>query len=158
MTLTVSRGIITAIIRFHQFCIYGWDKDDADPTWMSTVMLTWTCVEPGVYHLAACCLTLRPLFAWIIFESPISSILSRSRLIYGGSSRGTYVTQRSHSTHMRTLPSQPGIDLEQRNDLLRSGKTDSVSLATMENEQQNINDLNDRDTIYGHREIMVSEA
>ncbi|KAH8648135.1 hypothetical protein BGZ60DRAFT_343745, partial [Tricladium varicosporioides] len=86
MTFLVgSVGIITAIIRLIQFYTYGWDKENADPTWVSNIIFTWTCVEPGVYHLAACSVTLRPLIAWIVFESPVSSILSRSRLLSGKS-------------------------------------------------------------------------
>ena len=69
---------MTSIIRFVEFRTYDWKQGFSDETWFSGRVIPWTIIEAGVYHLTACFMTFRPLFRWIIFESPLSFILSRN--------------------------------------------------------------------------------
>lgn len=105
--LVGSLGLVTAIIRFVEFYNFGWNNGFSDPTWASSTIFSWTVVEPGVYHLTACFITFRPLFKWLIVDSPLSSVLSRSRLFSGskGTSNGTTSRQKGlpRSNHAGTM-------------------------------------------------------
>ncbi|TVY75857.1 hypothetical protein LSUE1_G007077, partial [Lachnellula suecica] len=61
-----SIGLVGSIIRF---TIFFKAEVFTDNTWSSVPLMTWTCVEPGMYLIAACCLTLRPLLGKIPFKS-----------------------------------------------------------------------------------------
>jgi hypothetical protein len=65
---------VTSVIRFVEFYNDDWSYD---PSWEDTVILSWTIVEPAMYHLTACLITLRPLIHWIVIETPLSSYLSK---------------------------------------------------------------------------------
>ncbi|KAF2186602.1 hypothetical protein K469DRAFT_449835, partial [Zopfia rhizophila CBS 207.26] len=54
--LTGSIGLITSIIRFVAFTI-----SYADPIRVSVALTIWTIAEPGIYVVAACLISLRPL-------------------------------------------------------------------------------------------------
>ena len=74
---TEHSGLVTSIIRFASFF-----TTDAvtDGTWASVNLMTWTVLEPGVYLIAACLLTYRPLFAYLKRHDPLSSLhLGRDR-------------------------------------------------------------------------------
>ena len=70
----------------------------SDPTFNVSQTMAWTCVEPGVYFIAACLPSLRPLLR-LVFEklhltkapSRLTTSIGRGR--FGGGSRGD--TQRS---------------------------------------------------------------
>ena len=53
-----TSGLITAIIRLAEFLATA-AFDDA--TWTSVKLVTWSCIEPGMYLIAACLLACRPL-------------------------------------------------------------------------------------------------
>jgi hypothetical protein len=132
--------MVTSIVRFVQFHNYGWENGFSDPHWISNVILSWTVVEPGTYHLAACFVTLRPLFGWLFFESPLSSFLSRSRLISGSRSTsneppGTHkkLPDRSHASDM-----DGGSD---RNTLIYQGNGFTESSATADDEVYGLGDF-----------------
>jgi hypothetical protein len=131
--------MVTSIVRFVQFHNYGWDNGFSDPHWISNVILSWTVVEPGTYHLAACFVTLRPLFGWLFFESPLSSFLSRS-LISG--SRSTIneppathkkLPDRGYASHMDGS--------SDRNTLIYQGNGFTESSATADDEAYGLGDV-----------------
>ena len=67
-----NRGLVTSIMRFVSFAnlnYYG------DVTWDAVNPLAWTCIEPGIYLIASCLPTLRPLvvLVWRSKHNPISS-------------------------------------------------------------------------------------
>lgn len=76
--LTGSFGIVTAIIRFVTFF-----TSSPDPTWHSVTTLTWTIAEPGMYFIAACLPSLRPLFLRVFQDLDCSSLRTRLRANYG---------------------------------------------------------------------------
>ena len=68
---TQHSGLVTSIIRFTSFF-----TTDAvtDGTWASVNLMTWTVLEPGVYLIAACLPTYRPLLAYIRNREPLSTL------------------------------------------------------------------------------------
>ena len=86
--LTGSFGLITACLRFRIF----FDNDAfKDNTWTSVQLLKWTDIEPGIYFIAACMPSFRPLFvdAWRQGKSVLSSH-SQSKTTGSGYSRGSH--------------------------------------------------------------------
>ncbi|TVY45761.1 putative membrane protein [Lachnellula occidentalis] len=78
--LTASFGLITAIVRFVIFLTVPLAKD---LSYYGGRVTIWTTVEPGVYLIAACLPSLRPLLGY--FHVPIESIRSRYRATNGSS-------------------------------------------------------------------------
>ncbi|KUJ13242.1 uncharacterized protein LY89DRAFT_672467 [Mollisia scopiformis] len=76
--LTGSVGIITAILRLVIFITIDVFQDI---TWLSIDIMTYTTAEPGVYLIAACLPSLRPLFKGI-FKSKNFSIQSLRSLLF----------------------------------------------------------------------------
>ncbi|KAL8665803.1 MAG: hypothetical protein Q9202_001925 [Teloschistes flavicans] len=70
--LTGGVGIITCLIRFVSFFNLDIFRD---PTWYVVNSMTWTCVEPGVYFIAATLLSLRPLILKIFMETRFGRFL-----------------------------------------------------------------------------------
>ncbi|TVY27489.1 putative membrane protein [Lachnellula hyalina] len=81
--LTGSFGIITAIVRFVIFLTVPLAKD---LSYYGARVTIWTTVEPGVYLIAACLPSLRPLLNY--FNVPVESVRSRCRSTKKGSSKG----------------------------------------------------------------------
>lgn len=69
-------GLITSILRFAAF--FATDAFD-DGTWASVTLMQWCIIEPGVYLIAACLVAYRPLIIYLVRESPLSHVLSRSQ-------------------------------------------------------------------------------
>ncbi|KAF1963754.1 hypothetical protein CC80DRAFT_557679 [Byssothecium circinans] len=61
-------GIVTSIIRFATFFQFDLFKDY---TYNGAKFLTWTVIEPGVYFITACLITMRPLLRWAFKDLPI---------------------------------------------------------------------------------------
>ena len=69
------RGLATSIIRFVSFF-----KGSAvvDGTWASVNLMTWTLIEPGVYLIAACLPTYRPVLAHLLGKTGYGSSTAKS--------------------------------------------------------------------------------
>lgn len=78
--------MITSIVRFVAF-----NRPYTDPIRVSVPLTIWTITEPGIYLIAACLLTLRPLITYIIQESPLSSLFTT----FTGTSISNSTTQSS---------------------------------------------------------------
>lgn len=72
-------GIVTSILRLTTFFTVDLF---ADPTYNVVQTMTWTCAEPGVYFIAACLPSLRPLLRSVLETVNPTNFLGRS----GGSS------------------------------------------------------------------------
>ncbi|KAF2805106.1 uncharacterized protein BDZ99DRAFT_450637 [Mytilinidion resinicola] len=59
MFMTGSVGLISSCLRFVIFFRHNAFQDN---TWTSVSLLTWTDIEPGIYFIAACMPSLRPVF------------------------------------------------------------------------------------------------
>jgi hypothetical protein len=66
MILTISRGLVTSIIRFTIF--FNVTDLTYDGTFISADLAIWSMVEPGIYLVAACLPTLRPLVRKLFSE------------------------------------------------------------------------------------------
>ncbi|KAH8691694.1 hypothetical protein GQ44DRAFT_695530 [Phaeosphaeriaceae sp. PMI808] len=90
--LTGSVGILTSILRTVNFFTIDFF---VDPTYLATQTTIWTITEPGVYLIAACMPTLRPLkriiFKDMSFTSMFTSLVEKifSRTPLGKSSRSS---------------------------------------------------------------------
>ncbi|PVH97044.1 hypothetical protein DM02DRAFT_644427 [Periconia macrospinosa] len=58
MFVTGSAGLVTSVIRFIIFFNHDAFQDN---TWTSVELMKWTDIEPGIYFIAACMPSLRPL-------------------------------------------------------------------------------------------------
>lgn len=58
LTRNLHSGFISSIVRF---AIFFRVNAFGDPTWASVLLIIWTTVEPGMYLIAACIPSLRPL-------------------------------------------------------------------------------------------------
>ena len=65
---------MTAVVRLVEFFIHDGFPDG---TWQSTGLVTWACVEPGVYQMAACLLSCRPLLQRTLCTRPLRGISRR---------------------------------------------------------------------------------
>lgn len=74
--LKISRGIVTAIVRL---AVFFTADMFADITWHCIEFLTWTTIEPGIYLIAACLPSLRPLFRKMFKDCDFGSIWARIR-------------------------------------------------------------------------------
>lgn len=63
-------GLVTAIIRFHDFFTNDFDED---PTWTAVSLLIVTIAEPALYLIAACLLAMRPLLKWSLERVPLEA-------------------------------------------------------------------------------------
>ncbi|KAF2741961.1 hypothetical protein M011DRAFT_433877 [Sporormia fimetaria CBS 119925] len=82
-----SFGLVTGAVRMALFFTVDLF---ADPTYNSITTMSWTTVEPGVYFIAACMLTFRPLKRRIPWLKDINiSKLISSSLSWTGSSRSS---------------------------------------------------------------------
>jgi hypothetical protein len=96
--LTITRGLITSILRFVAFfetAVF------VDGTWYSVTTHTWTIVETGCYLIAACLPSFRPLFGPLFNKINFTS-LSQTISRYGprlSSNRGK-ARQSNSSTAM----------------------------------------------------------
>lgn len=52
------RGLISSVLRFISFSS---NNSFIDPTWHAVELIVWTIAEPGIYLIAACLMTYRPL-------------------------------------------------------------------------------------------------
>lgn len=151
---------MTAIVRFVKFYKYPWTIGSIDPNWASSQVISWTVVEPGVYHLTACLITFRPLFRWIITDSPLSSFLSRNRLFSGNkhSRNGT-------TSGKKSLPSVPSSihagtmdDRSDRKVFVNSGNDFSECFVTADEEAHEIDDLDIEGSIPIKNDFQASTA
>lgn len=69
-----SSGLVTSITRF---IVYSHIEASKDATY-DTELLVWTSLEPGIYLMAACFPTYRPLFPRALQFISSSSLLSHS--------------------------------------------------------------------------------
>lgn len=74
--LTGSVGIVTAIVRL---AVFFTADMFADITWHCIEFLTWTTIEPGIYLIAACLPSLRPLFRKMFKDCDFGSIWAQIR-------------------------------------------------------------------------------
>ena len=103
-------GLAAGIARFY---IFSQPDAFADVTWNSVELNIWTIVEPGMYLMAACFPTYRPLFSYLFGgNGPLSSVARR--LHYGHSGDGSSATAKAaefnemqHADSSRTLKSSP---------------------------------------------------
>lgn len=83
------RGLISSILRFVSFSS---NKSFIDPTWHAVELIIWTIAEPGIYLIAACLMTYRPLIDGL-----------------GSKSRGTTAQKPpSSGNSLATIGSRPG--------------------------------------------------
>ena len=143
------------MIRFVEFYNFGWNNGFADPTWVSSNIFSWTVVEPGVYHLAACFITFRPLFRWIVFDSPLSSFLSNIRLISGSKESATQQTTRA-TKRFGTTTKEGSIDKRSDRNALVPGFNESF--VNTEEELHGLEELNSEHKIRTKRSFTVAEA
>ncbi|MCJ1252191.1 hypothetical protein MMC30_009431 [Trapelia coarctata] len=71
--LTGSVGMITAIVRLVSF--FGTDPFE-DLTY-GVIDITWSFVEPGVYLIASCLPSLRPLFKYVFRDVKLGAVYIR---------------------------------------------------------------------------------
>ncbi|KAF2789155.1 hypothetical protein K505DRAFT_253954 [Melanomma pulvis-pyrius CBS 109.77] len=71
---TGSIGLVASIARFASFN----RSTAADPFWDSVPAAIWTVAEPGIYLIAACLVTLKPLINYIFRESRIAPAFSKN--------------------------------------------------------------------------------
>ncbi|TVY94017.1 hypothetical protein LAWI1_G000284 [Lachnellula willkommii] len=71
-----SVGLITAIARFVQFILH---PIALDPTYQGTTLFIWLTVGPGIYLMAACLISCRPLLAKVLANNFTVSIFSWAR-------------------------------------------------------------------------------
>jgi hypothetical protein len=71
-----NSGIVTSGLRFATF--FQVDLF-SDPTYLVVETMTWTCVEPGVYLIAATLPSLRPLVVPVLASVNLSNVYSRVR-------------------------------------------------------------------------------
>ncbi|MCJ1469151.1 hypothetical protein MMC07_007784 [Pseudocyphellaria aurata] len=76
--LTGGIGLIASIIRFIIFANSN-SEEISDGTWITTDLMILTCLEPGVYLMAACLPTYRPLVSLVCKFISSSLLLSRAR-------------------------------------------------------------------------------
>ena len=57
----ILRGLISSIIRFIEFYI---TNAEIDKTWNASTLVIWAIIEGGIYLIAACLPTYRPLLKW----------------------------------------------------------------------------------------------
>lgn len=154
---TDHSGLVTAIVRIVEFYNYGWNNGFKDPFWIASTILSWTVVEPGVYHLTACLITFRPLFRWIITDSPLSSAFSRSRLFSGNKQtrNGTASGKKSlpSSTHAGTMD-----DRSDRKVIVNPGIGFGESFATADEEPHELDDLDVERSIQIKHDFQASTA
>ncbi|MCJ1260736.1 hypothetical protein MMC22_000598 [Lobaria immixta] len=74
--LTGSIGIVTAIVRL---AVFFTTDLVSDQPWHSIKWLTMTTIEPGIYLIAACLPSLRPLFRKFFRDSDFGTIWARIR-------------------------------------------------------------------------------
>ncbi|CAG8976535.1 hypothetical protein HYALB_00011012 [Hymenoscyphus albidus] len=84
--LAGSIGIITAITRFAIFLgALSHDADTIDISWVGIDVILWASIEPGVYLIAACLPSLRPLLVATLRDiSPGPTFHSLRQRIWGG--------------------------------------------------------------------------
>ncbi|TVY93747.1 hypothetical protein LAWI1_G000884 [Lachnellula willkommii] len=101
--VTGSIGLVGSVIRFSIFF-----RSDAfsDNTWVSVSLMSWTCVEPGMYLIAACCLTLRPLFAKFPFKGLGSKLETPGAPSSFQSTTAANMPRRSGFIQMKDLENQ----------------------------------------------------
>ncbi|KUJ19545.1 uncharacterized protein LY89DRAFT_780467 [Mollisia scopiformis] len=76
--ITGSFGIVTAALRFWQFIVLNNNAATSqDLTWYGVDLIIWQMVEPGVYLIAACLPSLRPLFKPVFKDFSFHSLRSR---------------------------------------------------------------------------------
>ena len=80
MLIPVS-GTAFSILRFASF-FRG--SAVADGTWDSVDLIYWTIIEPGVYLIAACLPTFRPVFIRLLKGTPLLSVDSTTPYRSGG--------------------------------------------------------------------------
>ncbi|KAH8690544.1 hypothetical protein BGW36DRAFT_432342 [Talaromyces proteolyticus] len=71
-----SLGLVASILRFVTFFN---TNAVADPTWSASTLIIWTNVEAGVYLIACCLPTYRPLARFIWHRSGLATKVKRSR-------------------------------------------------------------------------------
>lgn len=109
---TAYSGLIASIVRF---VIFFHSDAFEDGTWASADLTIWTSLEPGVYLMAACFPTYRPLVS-LVFQSILSSsFLSRS------------LKQHTRDVHLRGVgPSSSGTIGEGRTGALFTHAKDKI--------------------------------
>lgn len=60
-------GLVTSIFRFSDFIT---TEAFADATWSSVKLVTWSVIEPSMYHIAACLPACRPLVIFLRRKLP----------------------------------------------------------------------------------------
>jgi hypothetical protein len=82
--LTMYSGIVASIFRTVAFATVN---PLLDPTWTATSLLNWTIVEPGLYLLAACALSFKPLFRMIARVLHLGKLVTYTKSSLGKTTR-----------------------------------------------------------------------
>ncbi|KAF7917047.1 uncharacterized protein EAE97_012067 [Botrytis byssoidea] len=97
--LTGSIGLITSILR----CVAFFTNDPLkDGTWASVTFLNWSIIEPGVYLIACCLPSFRPLFSLVKPGSKKTSSSALTRSILDGTA-GKLFGSKKRSRELDTL-------------------------------------------------------
>lgn len=107
--LTPNSGIVGACFRLAFFV--KTENLFTDPTWYSTSLLCWSCAEPGMYLIAACLLTLGPLFK--AMPSLRKTVSSRYRK-YKGSNESGESDSSTQPGFGATLESEKGMNVQSK--------------------------------------------
>ncbi|KAF2107504.1 hypothetical protein BDV96DRAFT_588838 [Lophiotrema nucula] len=73
--LTGSIGLAASIARFAAFT----HSTAGDPLWDAVPAAIWAIAEPGILLIAACLVTLKPLFQYVMHQSSISSFFAKTK-------------------------------------------------------------------------------
>ncbi|KAJ5644216.1 uncharacterized protein N7484_006723 [Penicillium longicatenatum] len=79
-----SLGLISSIVRFVEFYI---TNAEVDKTWAASTLVIWAVIEGGIYLVAACLPTYRPLMRSVSRKIRGSEPAGTDSTIFGGSSR-----------------------------------------------------------------------
>ncbi|KAF2252600.1 hypothetical protein BU26DRAFT_394231, partial [Trematosphaeria pertusa] len=78
--LTGSIGIIASIIRT---VVFARTDPLVDITFTNTALVNWTIIEPGMYLLAACALSFKPLFRMVAKALRLQSLITHTKSALG---------------------------------------------------------------------------
>jgi len=93
----VSSGIIASIIRT---AVFATTNPLFDPTFSATSLLNWTIIEPGLYLLAACALSFKPLFRMIARALHLNQLVSFTKSSFG---KTTHADRKTNATGTPTI-------------------------------------------------------
>lgn len=101
--LSYSSGIVASIIRT---IVFSTTDPIKDVTYTHVELVNWTIIEPGLYLLAACALSFKPLFRMVAKALHLDAIITHSRSAIGRHTSKSNHTAKSHvDIHLETMKS-----------------------------------------------------